>query len=49
MPYIYVPNKNELGVAAGIDVPSSAVCISKAGEAKALIDEIARKLKELKK
>jgi len=44
VPCIAVPSKIELGAAAGIEVPASAVCIVKAGEAKALIDEIARKL-----
>lgn len=47
--YCYVPTKNELGAAAGIDVPTSAVAIVKAGDAKAIIDDLAKKLKDLKK
>ncbi len=49
IPYIYVPTRNELGAAAGIGVPSAAVCIVKPGDAKAIVEEVARKLKALKK
>lgn len=47
--YVFVPNKVELGAAAGIDVPSAAIAIVKEGQAKKLIAEIAEKVDELKK
>lgn len=40
IPYAYVPNKSELGRAAGIDVSSAAVCIVDPGEGKDLLKEI---------
>ena len=44
IPYVTVPAKVELGKAAGINVPTSAVAISEEGEAKRLVAEIAAKL-----
>ncbi|MCD6248417.1 MAG: 50S ribosomal protein L7ae [Hadesarchaea archaeon] len=49
VPYIYVPDKRELGSAVGIDVPSSSVAIIESGEAKDLVESIVSKIKELKK
>jgi large subunit ribosomal protein L7Ae len=49
IPYTYVPSKAELGRAAGIDVASSAVSIIEAGEAKELLEEIIRKIEEIRK
>ncbi|QQG40252.1 MAG: 50S ribosomal protein L7ae [Candidatus Aenigmatarchaeota archaeon] len=40
IPYVHVPNKEELGRASGIEVKCAAIAIAKAGEAKKLIDEI---------
>ena len=48
-PYIFVPSKKELGVASGIDVPTTAVAITEAGNGKEIIEQIARKMTELKK
>lgn len=48
-PFAYVPTKLELGKAAGIEVPTSAVAVTKAGKAKEIIEEIALKVKEFKK
>lgn len=47
--YIFVPSKKELGVASGIDVPTTAVAIIEAGNGKEIIEQIAKKVKELKK
>ena len=49
VPYAYVPSKEELGKAVGIDVPTSSVAVSEEGDSKKLIAEIAEKLKGLKK
>lgn len=49
IPYVYVPSKQELGRASGIDVATSAVCIADAGEAKEQIKDIIKGIEELKK
>ena len=49
IPFVWVPSKKELGAAAGLSVGSSAVAIVDAGNGKALVDEIAKKLAALKK
>ena len=49
IPYIYVPSKKKLGEAAGIEVQAASVAIVDQGDAAGLINEIAEKVKELKK
>ncbi len=49
IPYIYVANKNRLGTALGIDVPSASAAVIEAGEAQRLIDDLVKKLKDLQK
>jgi large subunit ribosomal protein L7Ae len=49
IPYIYVPTKEKIGTAVGIDVPAAAVCITKEGDATGLIKEIITRLDQLKK
>lgn len=44
----FVPNKRELGKAAGIDVPASAVAITDPGQAQSLMKAIVSKIEELK-
>lgn len=43
VPCAEVPSKEELGAAAGIDIPTGSVAIVAEGEAKNLIKEIAKK------
>lgn len=47
--YAYVPLKDELGKSVGLPVSTSAAAIVKPGKAKALVEDIAKKTKELKK
>ena len=42
---VEVPSKEELGTAAGLNVPAVSVAIVTEGEAKAIIKEIAEELK----
>ncbi len=49
IPYIYVASKQKLGTALGIDVPSASAAVIEVGEAKNLIDDLAKKLKDLQK
>lgn len=47
--YVYVPSKEELGRAAGINVATASACIIEPGEAKDLVEEIVNRVKSLKK
>ena len=49
IPYTYVPTKQDLGTSSGVGVPTSAIAIVEAGDAKDAISDIANKVKELKK
>lgn len=49
VPYIYVPSKEELGKRAGIEVAAASTCIIDPGEVKSDIEELIKKIEELKK
>jgi len=49
IPYVYIPNKEDLGAAAGIDRPAAAACIIEPGQAEQLVRDIAGKIAEIKK
>jgi large subunit ribosomal protein L7Ae len=49
VPYAYVPSKQELGVACGLEKPTSAVAVMDAGKGKPLMEEIVGKVASLKK
>ena len=49
VPYAFVPSKSELGNACGLEKPTAAVAILDAAKGKPLMDELAEKLKALKK
>ncbi|UCH88885.1 MAG: 50S ribosomal protein L7ae [Thermoplasmata archaeon] len=49
IPYSYVPNKQELGTAAGLDVPTASVAVLDAGKSRVLIENLSKKLSNLKK
>ncbi len=49
IPYVYIPTKDELGEAAGLNVGTASACIMDSGEAEDLVNEIAEKVEELKK
>lgn len=49
IPYIYIPTKDELGEAAGLNVGTASACITDAVEAEDLIKDIVEKVEELKK
>ena len=48
-PYVYVPEKQKIGDALGINVSSSAASIEDAGDAEKLVSEIVKKVQELVK
>lgn len=49
IPYVFVPNKDKLGTAVGIDVPCASACIIKEGDAAGLIKEIITRLEQIKR
>ncbi|MEM2092717.1 MAG: 50S ribosomal protein L7Ae [Candidatus Bathyarchaeia archaeon] len=49
IPYIYVPSKEKIGNAVGIDVPASAACIVNEGEAVGLVKEIVKRVEQIRK
>ncbi len=49
IPSVFVPNKEKLGSAVGIDVPCASACIVKEGEATGLIKEIITRLDQIKR
>jgi large subunit ribosomal protein L7Ae len=49
VPYAYVPSKQELGVACGLEKPTASVAIMEPGKGKAVLDEVASKLAGLRK
>ena len=48
VPYVYVPAKAELGNAIGLEKPTASVAITDVGKGKAVCDEIAATVKDLK-
>lgn len=48
VPYLFVKRQNDIGAASGLDVGSAAAAIVKPGKAKEIIEDIAKKVAELK-
>ena len=48
IPYLFVKKQNDIGAASGLEVGSAAAAIVKPGKAKEIIDDIAKKVAELK-
>ncbi|MFP3259345.1 MAG: 50S ribosomal protein L7Ae [Sulfolobus sp.] len=48
IPYVYVPSKKALGEACGLQVAAASVAILDPGEAKDMVDEIIKRVEELK-
>ena len=49
VPYAYVPNKQELGVACGLEKSTASVAIMDPGKGKGLMEELAGKTASLRK
>jgi large subunit ribosomal protein L7Ae len=49
IPYVFVPSKDQLGSAVGIDVPCAAACVIKEGEATGLVKEIVTRIEQVKR
>lgn len=48
-PWAYVPSKQELGAAAGLDVSTTAVAVLEPGKGKAQLEDLVKKINDLKK
>jgi len=49
VPYIYVPSKDKLGEAAGIEVRAASATIIDPGEAKEMVEDLVKKIENLRK
>jgi large subunit ribosomal protein L7Ae len=49
IPYTYVPSKEELGTAAGLGVPTSAIAIINPGKEKDAVENVVKKIQTVKK
>jgi len=49
IPYVFVPSKQKIGSAVGIDVPAASACIVEVGDAESLVKEITKRVEEQKK
>jgi large subunit ribosomal protein L7Ae len=49
IPYVFVPSKEKIGSAVGIDVPASSACVVNEGEAVGLVKEIIKRIEQIKK
>jgi large subunit ribosomal protein L7Ae len=49
VPYGYVPSRQELGVACGLEKPTASVAVMDPGKGKTLMDELGGKMAALKK
>lgn len=49
VPYIYVPSKEKLGEASGIEVRAASAVILEPGEAREMVEKIIKKLENLRK
>lgn len=47
--YLFVPSKQKIGSATGIDVPAAAACIVDMGDAASLVKEISKRVEEVRK
>ncbi|MEM3700476.1 MAG: 50S ribosomal protein L7Ae [Candidatus Bathyarchaeia archaeon] len=49
IPYVFVPSKEKIGNAIGIDVSAASACIVKEGDAAGLVKEIITRVEALKR
>lgn len=49
VPFAFVPSREELGNACGLEKPTASIAIMDAGKGKPLMEDLAKKIAELKK
>jgi|TARA_B100000315_G_scaffold253944_1_gene293873 large subunit ribosomal protein L7Ae len=48
IPFVYVPNRQQMGPALGIEVQSASACIVEAGEGQGLLEQIVTEINKLR-
>jgi large subunit ribosomal protein L7Ae len=49
IPYVFVPSKEKVGGALGIDVGAASACIVKEGDATGLVKELVARIEQMKR
>jgi large subunit ribosomal protein L7Ae len=49
IPYVFVPSKDQIGPAIGIEVPTAAAAVLDAGEGAQILEQVTQELARLKK
>jgi large subunit ribosomal protein L7Ae len=49
IPYVFVPSKDQIGPAIGIDVPTASAAVLDAGEGAQILEQVTQELARLKK
>jgi large subunit ribosomal protein L7Ae len=49
IPYVFVPSKDQIGPAIGIDVPTAAAAVIEAGEGQQVLEQVTQELARMKK
>lgn len=49
VPYVFVPNKVELGKSAGLDVPSASICVIDPGEGIEILKDLVKATESAKR
>ncbi len=49
IPYVFVPSKEQIGPAIGIDVPTASAAVIDAGEGSQILEQVTQALARLKK
>jgi len=49
VPFAFVPSRAELGNACGLEKPTASIAITDAGKGKPLLDDLAKKIADLRK
>jgi len=49
IPYVFVPSKEQIGPAIGIDVPTASAAVVEAGEGAQILEQVTQALTRLKK
>jgi large subunit ribosomal protein L7Ae len=49
IPYVFVPSKDQIGPAIGIDVPTAAAAVVEAGEGQQILEQVTQELSRMRK
>jgi large subunit ribosomal protein L7Ae len=49
IPYVFVPSKDQIGPAIGIDVPTAAAAVLESGEGQQILDQVTQEIARIRK